>query len=341
MLESKYVSLLSPRLRNFKRKSANLWNFSCPLCGDSKVKTTRARGYIYQRDGKYLFHCHNCGITLLFKNLLKTLDTQLYLELMMENLRSRPDNNNDDEWKTETSPELIFSDARHELLKLPSIAQLDDDHPAKIYINGRMIPKQHHSLLRYCPNFMTWTNNLIPKFSERSLRHDEGRVLLPYLTKDQKFFAFTGRSMTNNERHGVDTKYLHITLNSLIPRIFGMDRVDMTKTIFVFEGEFDSLFIPNSIAVGGQNISLLTSVTDIDKYILCFDNEPHSENTKKKIISAIYQGFKVCIWPQFIQAKDVNEMVKTISPDIIKDIIEKHYHTGLHAQNALQHWSKK
>lgn len=342
MLESKYVSLLSPRLRNFKRKSANLWNFSCPLCGDSKAKTTRARGYIYQRDGKYLFHCHNCGITLLFKNLLKTLDTQLYLDLMMENLRSRPDNNNDDEWKTETSPELIFSDARHELLKLPSIAQLDDDHPAKIYINGRMIPKQHYDLLRYCPNFMTWTNNLIPKFSERSLRHDEGRVLLPYFSKDQKFFAFTGRSITNNERHGVDTKYLHITLNSLIPRIFGLDRVDMTKTIFVFEGEFDALFIPNSIAVGGQNISLLTSVANVDKYILCFDNEPHSGNTKKKIISAIHQGFKVCIWPDHIYEKDVNEMIGAgYSVEHIANMIERHFHTGLHAHNALQHWSKK
>jgi hypothetical protein len=269
------------------------------------------------------------------------MDTQLYLDLIMENLRSNPYHHNDDEWKTETSPELIFSDARHELLELSSIAQLDDDHPAKIYICKRMIPKQHYSLLRYCPNFMTWTNNLIPKFSERSLRHDEGRVLLPYFSKDQKFFAFTGRSMTNNERHGVDTKYLHISLNSLIPRIFGLDRVDMTKTIFVFEGEFDALFIPNSIAVGGQNISLLTSVVDIDKYILCFDNEPHSENTKKKIVSAIHQGFKVCIWPQFILEKDVNEMIKTMSPDIIKDIIERHSYIGLHAHNALQHWSMK
>ena len=341
MLETKYVNLLSPRLRNFKRKSQNLWNFSCPLCGDFKTKTTRARGYIYQRDGKYFFHCHNCGVTLLFKNLLKTMDAQLYLDLMVENLRSRPDTNDDEEWKTETSPELIFSDARHELLQLPSIAQLNDDHPVKVYINKRKIPEEHHSLLRFCPNFMTWTNKLIPKFSEYSLRHDEGRILLPYFTKDQKFFAFTGRSISNNERHGTDTKYLHVTLNSLIPRIFGLDRVD-TEPIYVFEGEFDSLFIPNSIAVGGQNIFQLTSTISIDNYIICFDNEPHSANTKKKMLDTIYQGYKVVIWPDYIKEKDINEMVLAgYSVEALKDIIEKNTFKTLLATLRLAQWSKK
>ena len=336
MLESKYVNLLSPRLRNFKRKSANLWNFSCPLCGDFKTKTTRARGYIYQRDSKYFFHCHNCGITLSFKNLLKTLDGQLYLDLMVENLRSRPDTNDDEEWKTEISPELIFSDARHELLQLSSIAQLEDDHPAKIYVNKRQIPIQHHSLLRWCPNFMTWTNKLIPKFSEYSLRHDEGRILLPYFSQDQKFFAFTGRSLSN------DKKYLHVTLNSFIPRVFGLERVDTTKTIFVFEGEFDSLFIPNSIAVGGQNIFRLTSITNIDNYIICFDNEPHSENTKKKMLDALYQGYKIAIWPDKIIEKDINEMFLTgFSVEIIQDIIEQNTFKGLLATLRLAQWSKK
>ena len=46
-IESKYIRLLSHRLRNFKQKKDYLWNFSCPICGDSKKNLLKARGYVY------------------------------------------------------------------------------------------------------------------------------------------------------------------------------------------------------------------------------------------------------------------------------------------------------
>jgi transcription elongation factor Elf1 len=75
-LELKYINLVGGRLRNFHQKSLSLYNFSCPMCGDSKTKKTRARGYIYEKEGKLLYHCHNCNITMGVSRFIKEIDPQ-------------------------------------------------------------------------------------------------------------------------------------------------------------------------------------------------------------------------------------------------------------------------
>ena len=36
IIDSKYIGLVSSRLQKFKRVKANLYNFRCPICGDSQ-----------------------------------------------------------------------------------------------------------------------------------------------------------------------------------------------------------------------------------------------------------------------------------------------------------------
>ena len=83
-IEQKYINDISSQLRNFKKKSNNLYNFSCPVCGDSSVKKSKARGYIYEKEGVTLFHCHNCGLSISFKNFLKLVDESLYKQYVFE-----------------------------------------------------------------------------------------------------------------------------------------------------------------------------------------------------------------------------------------------------------------
>lgn len=98
-LEQKYIGLVSNRLRNYKRKSGDLYNFSCPFCGDSESDKRKARGYLYAKKGSTRFHCHNCGVTHNFPNFLKNLDFHSYSEYQLEKLkdtkpevRMRPNN---------------------------------------------------------------------------------------------------------------------------------------------------------------------------------------------------------------------------------------------------------
>ena len=45
LVDSKYIGLVSPRLQKFKKVKNNLFNFRCPICGDSKKNKTKTRGY--------------------------------------------------------------------------------------------------------------------------------------------------------------------------------------------------------------------------------------------------------------------------------------------------------
>jgi hypothetical protein len=46
-LEEKYLRLLAPQLDLFKQKHPHVFNFRCPLCGDSERVLSKTRGYCY------------------------------------------------------------------------------------------------------------------------------------------------------------------------------------------------------------------------------------------------------------------------------------------------------
>ena len=84
LVDSKYVGLVSSRLLKFKRVKPNLYNFRCPICGDSKKQRSKARGYIYGIKENVNFRCHNCGASMSLNNFLKQLDTVLHKQYIME-----------------------------------------------------------------------------------------------------------------------------------------------------------------------------------------------------------------------------------------------------------------
>ena len=61
-IDIKYLSLISPQLQQFKKKSDFLWNFRCPYCGDSQKSRTKARGFVYRKKNDLFYKCHNCGV---------------------------------------------------------------------------------------------------------------------------------------------------------------------------------------------------------------------------------------------------------------------------------------
>ena len=336
-IEHKYINLLAARLRNFRRKGQNLYNFSCPLCLDSKTKSNRARGYIFERDNTFIFHCHNCSVSMRFDSLLKHLDYRLHSEYKMELTNLLPPKDYTDTWETK-KPVFNVSSAKTELNKLHTISQLPVNHKAKTYIQQRQIPNQYHALFRWCPKFKEFTNKLLPGKFDEPIQHEESRIIIPYFTKEKKFFAYNGRAL-HPTKQGL--RYMIIILDYDLPRIFGLNFVDLKKDIFVFEGEMDATFIKNSLALGGLHISELTSVTNLDKFIIILDNEPHSPDVKRKMTSAIKQGFRVGIWPDSVSEKDVNAMILNgYTAEHLKHILKMNTFFGLSAETRLAQWSK-
>ena len=90
-LDRKYILLVSSRLRNFKQRKQDVFNFSCPICGDSAIKTTKARGYITlsKKFAGYIYTCHNCSVSMGFAPFLKHVDSEKYKEYVMEKFQDK------------------------------------------------------------------------------------------------------------------------------------------------------------------------------------------------------------------------------------------------------------
>lgn len=336
-LDQKYVSLLSHRLDRFTRKSSGKYNFRCPVCGDSSASKYKARGWIYDIQDKSMFHCFNCSVSMSVPKFIKMLDQSLYSEYVIEKMR---DGKTAEQIDLENfvnkmkTPDFRKSDV---LKGLKKVSQLKPDHPIKKYIMKRMIPNEYHSKLFVCPNFLQHCNSIIPdKFSKESLKKDETRLLIPFLDKEKKVHAFQGRALGSST-----VKYITIVVDESIPKIYGLDNVDFNKTTYVFEGPIDSMFIPNSIAAAGGD--LVSAIHGLDKsnMVIVFDNEPRSKHTIVKMEKAILQGFKICVWPDNIQEKDVNDMVISgLTSEHIKYIIDNNTYVGLSAKMAISSWNK-
>lgn len=338
-LEQKYVGLLSGRLRNYTRKSNSLYNFSCPICGDSANDKRKARGYIYEKKGKGLYHCHNCGTTMSVPNFIKSVDQGLYNEFVLEKLKDEksPEQRDLEDFVNKMKKPVFMKEG---ILKgLKKVSQLSPDHPIKKYVESRKIPTPYHSKLFVCPNFYAFTNQQIPgKFSEGSLKHDETRLLIPFLNKEKKVHAYQGRSLSNAKDV---VRYITIVLDESVPKLFGLDALDESRRVYVLEGPIDSMFIPNSVATAGGDLVAAVHSLNKENLVVVYDNEPRSRETVKKIDKAINNGYNVCIWPENFDHKDVNDMIMAgLSAEFIRYIIDQNTFSDLKAKLALKRWSK-
>lgn len=334
-LETKYIGVLSTRLRNFKRKSNNLWNFSCPICGDSSRDSRKARAYIYDKNGKLRFHCHNgCG-TMSVPKFIKAVDEFVYDEFVTEKILEEGGDKKKLDPVTNYKKPAYIGDS--ELKKLKKISQLPHGHFAKQYIVSRCIPNSYHAKLFFAPKFMSWVNTFVPgKFSEAALRHDGPAVVIPFVNKDGRMHALQARYFEGNVR------YITIQLDESIPKIYGLDEYERGNRSYVLEGPIDSMFLPNAVATAGGTEITTLRVLNLDNAVIVFDNEPRSKDTVAKIHKCIKHGMKVCIWPDGLHFKDVNDMVKDgkLLPDHVREIIDRNTYSGLNAELRLTEWKK-
>ena len=107
------------------------------------------------------------------------------------------------------------------------------------------------------------------------------------------------------------------------------------------EGPFDSLFLPNCIALGGGDCDVLPTVVPVDKSVIVMDNEPRNTDTVKRMKKYISMNYTVCIWPESLNEKDINEIfLSGLNSKKILDIINRNTFKGMGANLALSKWCK-
>ena len=336
-IDAKYASMLSSRLRNFKQKKDYLWNFSCPICGDSSKNKIKARGYIYRAKSDLFVKCHNCGYGSNLGNLIKQIDTHLYDEYVIERYKSGAVRYNSHKDISaiipEETKEVLLED--EVLSKLQRLDLLDDEHPAVKYCLKRKIPKEKFDLIYFCKKFKTWSNSIKFKFTNEE--NDAPRLVFPFFTTEGKVFAYSGRAFGKEE-----PKYITIKLDEDREKIYGLERVDWSSKVYIVEGQIDSLFLPNSLAVSGASFDLLEIQKIKSNCVLVMDNEPRNKDIVKQLEKYIKLGYTVCMFPETIEQKDINDMIINGNLDVneIVDIINRNSYTGLNALARFATWRK-
>jgi predicted RNA-binding Zn-ribbon protein involved in translation (DUF1610 family) len=318
-VDVKYINLISSRFQKFKRVKNNLYNFRCPICGDSQTNKNKARGYLYQIKNNTNYKCHNCGINVSFNNFLKQIDTQIHKQYIFEKFKEGNTGKN----FTTQAPVLKFEAPKFKpKLDLPKASE---NPVAKAYLENRKLNSDNYY---YTEKFKEWTNSLRPTFDNVS--KDEPRIIIP-LFYQNILVGFQGRALGPSK-----VKYITIMLTDDAPKIYGLDKVQKNKSVYITEGPFDSTFISNSIALCGAD-------GDVDKWGICdpvwvYDNEPRNREILSRISRVIEMGHKVIIWPSTIKEKDVNDMV--LSGLDVQSVIESNTYSGLEAKLKFTTWKK-
>ena len=325
-IDVKYVNIISPLLQQFKKKGDFLWNFRCPYCGDSQKSRTKARGFVYRKKNDLFYKCHNCGVGTTLCKLIEHLDSKSYKDYIMERYKSGVKTvNKEPEFKFD---EPVFR-SKDVCSTLNSLEELQDDHPARKIIDRRNLPISSYKDLFLCPEFYKFTNKLIPnKFP--SLDGDHPSLFIPFRDEEGEVFAYQGRAFGNEQ-----PKYLTIKLQER-DKIFGLDKIDKREEVLVVEGPLDSLFLDNCIAVAGADVPNL----DCD-FTVVFDNEPRNKELLKQVEKTINRGHKICLWPEEMEYKDINDMILGgYTKEEIQDLIKHNTYQGTTATLWFTKWRK-
>ena len=318
-VDSKFIGLVSSKLQKFKRVKADLYNFRCPICGDSKKNKSKTRGYIYAVKANTNFKCHNCGASMSLNNFLKQVDPAVHKQYVMEKFKEGHTGRN----FVVDEPIMKFETPKFKKkLKLPKASE----HPRPAgYLTARQLDP---SKFYYAEKFKEFVNSLKPTFDD--VNHDEERIIIP-LYYEKNLIGLQGRSIKPNP-----VKYITVMLDDDAPKLYGLDDVDKTKQVFVTEGPFDSTFIRNSIAMCGADADV--SKWGISDPVWIYDNEPRNREITNRISKTINAGHSVVIWPESIDDKDINDMV--MSGLDVQSVIELNTYSGLEAKLKFTTWKK-
>ena len=319
-IDIKYINLISSRLQKFKKVKPHLYNFRCPICGDSQKNKNKARGYLYRIKNNTNYKCHNCGVNMSFNNFLKDIDPQTHKEYTLEKFKEGHTGKN----FTTESPEDVFKNLKSSKptfkekveIDLPSAFTVDR---SRLYLESRAI---FNGDFYYCEDFNEFTGN--------KSNYKDPRIVIP-LIKDGVLIGYQGRALDNNP-----VKYLTTMLEEDQPKIYGYDKLNKELPVYVVEGPFDSTFLNNSVALCGSDgdVSCLEGST----IIFVYDNEPRNKEIVARISRVIERGGRVVIWPGNIKEKDLNDMI-LMGHDVEK-VVKEHTFSGLEAKLKFNHWKK-
>jgi len=349
-IDRKYLGFVSSKLEQFKQKNTDLYNFRCPYCGDSKKNKLKARGYVYRKETDYFFICHNCGKSTTFGKFLQEQDGTLYRQYALERYSNGETGNhnyqkpNFDHLRGNAHSRLQSTNTnvqedtpKHKTwndIGLESIASLPDGHYARDYIKKRKIPEKYWKEIFFTPKFKDFLDKEFSDHGKEEVPNDD-RIILFYTNEKGEITNVAGRALSESKIRYVTVKILDEK------KLFGLHRLRKESEVYILEGQFDSFFVENSVASGDSNLGGVAAILSELKTVLVYDNEPRNKDIVKQIEKSIDKGYTVCLFPESVKGKDINEMIMNgLTIGEIQSIIENNTYHGLTAKLKFTHWKR-
>ena len=319
LVDSKFIGIISPRLQKFKKVKNNLYNFRCPICGDSQKNKSKTRGYLYNIKADMNFRCHNCGASMTFSNFLKVMDPAVHKQYVFERFKD----SNTGRGTVVEEPKFNFTTPEFKTkIDLPKASENPD---AKKYLVDRNLdPDKFY----YADKFKEFTNSLKHTFDD--IKYEESRIIIP-LFYNKKLVGFQGRSLGPSP-----VKYITTMLYDNAPKLYGLDEIDDEKPNYIVEGPFDSCFLENSVAMCGSDVDI--GSFGWSNYIWVYDNEPRNREIVNRISNTIDTGAKVVILPSDITHKDINDM--SLGGHNVQKLVQSNVYSGLKAKLQFNTWKR-
>ena len=317
LIDSKYIGLVSSRLIKFKRVKSDLYNFRCPICGDSKKNKTKTRGYLYTIKADVNFRCHNCGASMTFSNFLKEIDPIVHKQYVFERFKQGSTG------RGTVVEEPVFKFEKPTFKTRIDLPLASTNDVSRIYLEKR---KLDPTKFYYAEKFVEYVNSHKQNLNMK----EHSRIIIP-LYYQKNLVGVQGRTLNSNS-----VKYITTIFYDEAPKIYGLDNIRRDAPVFITEGPFDSTFLLNSIAMCGAD-------SDVRKWgvstpVWVYDNEPRSKEITTRISSAITRGDSVVIWPTGIEEKDINDMI--LAGHDVQSIVESNTYSGLEANLQFTTWKR-
>lgn len=332
-VDVQFLHEISFRFEKFARKGDYLFNLRCPICGDSSRNKNKTRGYFFKGKHGLLYKCHNCGAAKTFGQMLQETDPAAFKRYKLEKFKA-------------TQP-IVVSKAKEPEAPKHAMAEyefcqpvltLPRNHESREYLHYRQIPLRFHNLFYYVEK-TRFLNALSDKYTGK-FKEEAPRLVIPFLARDGHLLGVHARSFEAQPlKRYISLKIVPDTEDM----VYGLERHDTTMHTYVVEGPIDSLFLTNALAIGSSSLYRAIEMGHCiaNNTTLVFDNQPRNKDLCREINRAIERDYRVCLWPETIGQKDINEMVMAGTPaNEIEYVIDQHSYEGLEAKMAYTRWRK-
>lgn len=302
------------------------YNFPCPYCGDSKKDPKKKRGHIYHKTKTFKCWNDGCGRFATLQDFIKFWTDAYFIDIMDMEFDYEPEfdpysfKNKIDKSKPlhNTLREMGILNGlmkKYQIeraFSLTPIDRVDVDSYAYEYAQERClldIPgigdymyANNYDNKIFIINYDKSTDAVIGF----SIRHLDERQI-----KKHKYDNFTYSRIM--EYMNVTEEIENLDIIDTLSNYFNIFNVDFNSKVTVLEGQIDSLFVKNAIAVTGTTkLDFILAYLRKNDIKILFDNDVAG---KKESVGTIDQGIYTFLWEILI--KRLTNMYKD-KPAILK-----------------------